>query len=477
MDTPSQSPPQSPPKPAKITKYSRKQKRRREESMDAENRSAQNSESGHSDGEQAAKRVSKSPNTSKKLTDMSPPESTTPVASRSAKRPRVESDVPDNVSVKSKKGHVRGSSSVASLKNIQSTATSTPPSSKKPVSIRGHKPKSSISQLQIAPSESDFDDGASVADSVMTNSNRVRRTEEERIEYFKNQPECGSLEPNRVKCTRCQKYVSLGKQTTYNVRPWEKHRAKCDLKPAVEHQASPEATDGGSAATPRTRLTEEERKGILLADPNIQEVEPEQVLCKNCTKWIRLNNTTAYDLSNWKQHNRSCNAPIPSSRVATAARKLQLVNDEQVKSFSTNTVVCATCNITVELTKDVDYNLTLWNEHKAGCDRSKAGSVPFPTRSPSSVGSSSTVVAPEAPAPKGVKRRLEDTEVELPKGDPDARPQVRPRTEEYVAPDKEPPSVLGWFVMPFKSFVRGFRESMSKGAPVSDIPSTTSTSA
>lgn len=67
----------------------------------------------------------------------------------------------------------------------------------------------------------------------------------------------------------------------------------------------------------------------------------------------------------------------------------------------------------------------------------------------------------EGPVTKGVKRRLEDDEVDLPEDDPDARPQNRPRTENYVAPDKEPPSVLGWFMMPFKSFMRGFKESLS----------------
>jgi len=79
------------------------------------------------------------------------------------------------------------------------------------------------------PSESEMDDGASVADSVMTTT-RVRRTEAERIAYFKNQPECDSLEPHRVKCLRCQRNINLGTKQTFAVRPWELHRAKCDQK-------------------------------------------------------------------------------------------------------------------------------------------------------------------------------------------------------------------------------------------------------
>lgn len=72
-----------------------------------------------------------------------------------------------------------------------------------------------------------MDDGASVAESFMS-LGKVRRTEAERLEYFKNQPECDDIEPHRVKCLRCQKHVNLGRQRSYTVRPWEQHRARCD---------------------------------------------------------------------------------------------------------------------------------------------------------------------------------------------------------------------------------------------------------
>lgn len=57
---------------------------------------------------------------------------------------------------------------------------------------------------------------------------KIRRTEPERIEYFKNQPECGEIESHRALCTRCTKWVNLGKKQTYTVKPWEAHRTKCD---------------------------------------------------------------------------------------------------------------------------------------------------------------------------------------------------------------------------------------------------------
>lgn len=45
--------------------------------------------------------------------------------------------------------------------------------------------------------------------------------------------------------------------------------------------------------------------------------------------------------------------------------------------------------------------------------------------------------------------------------DEDERKAIRPRTSSYIPPKMEPPNtVLGWFMLPFHSFVRGFKESL-----------------
>jgi hypothetical protein len=81
-----------------------------------------------------------------------------------------------------------------------------------------------------------MDDNASITDSVMSvGVVKIRRTETERIEYFRNQPECGTLEPHRAFCTRCNKFVNLGRKQTYAVRPWETHRSKCDQQVLSSH--------------------------------------------------------------------------------------------------------------------------------------------------------------------------------------------------------------------------------------------------
>lgn len=57
----------------------------------------------------------------------------------------------------------------------------------------------------------------------------------------------------------------------------------------------------------------------------------------------------------------------PSSRVATAERKLKLVNDSQAKSYGVHNVVCDLCDTDVPLEGDGDYNLTSWESHKLQC--------------------------------------------------------------------------------------------------------------
>lgn len=92
-------------------------------------------------------------------------------------------------------------------------------------------------------------------------------------------------------------------------------------------------------------------------------------------------------------------------------------------------------------------------------------SITFPTgtaRPPPSIASTdNTLIAPDA-SPSRLKRPRE--EPDLPADDPDTRPQNRARSDTYEAPQAEAPSSMGWFLLPFKAFVRGFRESL-KGDP------------
>ncbi len=75
----------------------------------------------------------------------------------------------------------------------------------------------------------------------------------------------------------------------------------------------------------------------------------------------------------------------PSSRVATAERKLTLVNDASAKSFSATGVHCKHCDNTIALDGEGDYNLTKWQEHKTACPKSVHFTPPVTSRASKAV--------------------------------------------------------------------------------------------
>ncbi|KAL4062595.1 hypothetical protein V8B97DRAFT_1954520 [Scleroderma yunnanense] len=372
------------------------------------------------------------------------------------------------------------------------------------------------------PSENPVED-ADETESIPESSSgiRVRRTEVERIQYFKDQPECSELEVHRAFCTRCDSWVNLGKRQSYTVRPWEKHRTKCDLKPAVVKESklvseeapqpgenvgaipvteeeelaptspAPSVAPSSPASSKSIRKSEAERLATLQADPRVQEIKPHEVLCRSCQKWIKLSGTQAYALSDWQSHSQHCSGSSPSSRVATAERKIALLNDPQVRTASPKSVQCTYCKVTVALEGDVEYDLAKWNEHKITCIPmtpaasqtaskvlSSRLSHVFPSTTPRNIATptptsrtlrglalsggalaSATLAVDSSTAQVGTKRARDDD----PGAPEEDRPSNRPRSEEYQPPETEPPSPWGWFMQPLKAFVRGFREGL--GAP------------
>jgi hypothetical protein len=100
---------------------------------------------------------------------------------------------------------------------------------------------------------------------------------------------------------------------------------------------------------------------------------------------------------------------------------------------------------------------------------SGANSIPFPTepsssaKPPSTASTEVTVVATEslanqASADQHSKKRPRDENPGNSDADEDERPSNRARKETYKPQDS--PGVMGWIMLPFKSFARGFRESL-----------------
>ncbi|KAJ7091450.1 hypothetical protein B0H15DRAFT_836141 [Mycena belliarum] len=369
---------------------------------------------------------------------------------------------------KAKSLHGRSASSVSSIKRIaaeDSSATDSP----------AKKPRFGINPKRFATPDT-VDDNASVAESSM-GAGKIRRTEAERIEYFNNQPDCDNIEPHAVTCTRCSKVVNLGRKQTYCVRPWETHRSRCDQKVAagsvVDDAASEMRSEvGASEAGPRTLKTAAERKAIFEADARAEVSETDRALCRKCQKWIRLSPRTPYSLGNWTAHQAKCADVAMSSRVAMAQRKIHLVNDPQAKASGPRHVECRVCDATVALTGESDYTLANWELHKQTCSSpaaaDKAAKAPRAPRastaaSTAAVAEAAATVGAEASSSRGTKRRLEEPELAV--EDPDARAPNRARKETYEPVQKEPPSILGWFLLPFKAFMQGMREGIAETPP------------
>jgi hypothetical protein len=135
------------------------------------------------------------------------------------------------------------------------------------------------------------------------------------------------------------------------------------------------------------RRTEPERLAFLESDPNAESIEADKVMCKVCHKSVKLSAKRSYALGNWQAHQRRCSGAMcvifntpptepctdsfithrPSSRVATAERKLKLVNDPQALSSNPRSVECSSCREYISLGREGDYDLTTWNEHKMHC--------------------------------------------------------------------------------------------------------------
>ncbi|KAI9464747.1 hypothetical protein HD554DRAFT_2026280, partial [Boletus coccyginus] len=233
------------------------------------------------------------------------------------------------------------------------------------------------------------------------------------------------------------------------------------------------------------RMSTAQRRAALRHDPLAQEVEPHRVHCRGCQKWIKLSTISEYTLNNWQIHKHRCPDSPPGSRVATAERKILLLNDPQVlKVCSPGQVECCNCKRVVPLEGEVGYDLTKWIEHKQNCKpcvRSTPRAFPPPSassthskvsagrsaRSPTSAGEGSSrnstetaVVTESSPAAVkvGVKRgREEETEDEQVADEPQTN---RPRTETYKPPKQDAPSLFGWLMQPLKEFARGFREGL-----------------
>jgi len=361
----------------------------------------------------------------------------------------------------------------ASISSVEDNKHSSPtPNVKQSSPVSTRKLITKISLKLKAPPAAAEDDNSDTENPAP----RIHRNETQRIQFLKDHPDCGEFEPHRAFCLRCERWVALSGNSTYPLTRWNKHLEKCgqsatqpDPAPIKSEESDVPDEDSeddkaysvSGQASRRTR-TEEERYAYLEADPMVREIKDHEVQCKTCQRRIKLGTDRKYMLTRWEQHKVRCTGSLPSGRVATANRRLQLVNDTQVKQFTTRSVDCEECNDTIPLEGEGEFNLARWLDHKSRCPKPRSGpskpAQPSPisrSRRPASVASTDvTVVAPENSPNKGEKRRRETD------GQEDDRRNVRARTETYDPPQENVPSIWQWVTLPFKAFLRGFREGL-----------------
>ena len=67
-------------------------------------------------------------------------------------------------------------------------------------------------------------------DNFPTSQESRRRSAEQRAVTLRSDPLLADVEPNRVFCTLCQKWVQLRQDSSYCAYPWLQHRGKCVAK-------------------------------------------------------------------------------------------------------------------------------------------------------------------------------------------------------------------------------------------------------
>ncbi|KAI0732221.1 hypothetical protein C8Q72DRAFT_903373, partial [Fomitopsis betulina] len=123
---------------------------------------------------------------------------------------------------------------------------------------------------------------------------RSKRTEEERIEYLRNDPYVAQFEAYRVLCACCDKWIRLRPNSTYCSIPWDAHRKSCLAKKAKYFPAGAQTVC-------------DDRGVIFAADSNVRKFDSERVLCRNCEGWINIgvvDNEQATKI--WQEHRGSC---------------------------------------------------------------------------------------------------------------------------------------------------------------------------
>ncbi|KAI5121436.1 hypothetical protein M0805_006197 [Coniferiporia weirii] len=267
------------------------------------------------------------------------------------------------------------------------------------------------------------------ASSIYT-ATQIKNAEERRLKLLAD-PRVDGVEPNRVHCKLCQRWMKLSNDMEYAPYNWYKHIQRCEGRTRIHDQgtsASPiivkeeEAertqtqeqtpeeqqteTAHNSVKDARKRHTAAERLARLRTDLRIKTIEKHRAQCGLCEKWVKLQNKTEYDPHNWLAHVGKCelkskpsgprsarvqaiSAPAPE-RVVTSDendlesascsvpaafgssaedRRMLLVSDVRSVEVEPHRVLCGICQQWIKLRDGKEYVPYNWFKHKGKCER------------------------------------------------------------------------------------------------------------
>ena len=100
-----------------------------------------------------------------------------------------------------------------------------------------HAPAEAFTSTYTPPSNSGRSDGDSIPPSPSSKANLLpsltdnrRRSAEERADILRKDPLLTEVEPNKVLCALCRKWVQLRQDSSYCAYPWYQHKSKCVLR-------------------------------------------------------------------------------------------------------------------------------------------------------------------------------------------------------------------------------------------------------
>ncbi|KAI0294495.1 hypothetical protein B0F90DRAFT_1756905 [Multifurca ochricompacta] len=139
-----------------------------------------------------------------------------------------------------------------------STIPSVPPPSQRQLALKEKEkerltsPLGSSSSPQPPPAlqPSDAPSSAAAAASAAVSESR-RRNAEQRAAHLRADPLLAQVEPHRVFCALCRKWVQLRQDSTFCAYPWHQHRSKCVIRHEKKTKTAPtESVTHSGRATP-----------------------------------------------------------------------------------------------------------------------------------------------------------------------------------------------------------------------------------